>query len=87
MQNVYKELSRSKPVLIEDHKALVHNVLDKSTAVKIEASDQVSHGTLNLQVQGNVNACENLDVSQEILPEHYLQSCSGSELGDSSEVS
>jgi len=35
MQNVYKMLSRSKPVLGKDHKALVHNVLDKSTAVKI----------------------------------------------------
>jgi len=87
MQNVYKKLSRSKPVLIEDHKALVHNVLDKSTAVKIEESDQVSHGALKLQVQDKMNAHENLDVSQEILPEHYLQSCSRSEPRDSSKVS
>jgi len=86
MQNVYKELSRSKPVLCEDHKALVHNVLDKSTAVKIEGSNWVSHGALKLQVQGNVDARENLKVLQEILPDHYLQSCSVSGPEDSSEV-
>jgi len=54
---------------------------------QIEGSDRVSHGTLRLQVQGNVNACENLDVSQEILPEHYLQSCGESEPKYSSKVS
>jgi len=82
-----KELSRSKPVLIDDHKALAHNVLDKSTAVKIEGSDQVSHRALKLQVQDNVNAHENLEVLEEILPGHYLQSHSVNELGHSSEVS
>jgi len=59
----------------------------RCNVTQIEGSDRVSHGTLRLQVQGNVNACENLDVLQEILPKHYLQSCSGSELGDSSKVS
>jgi len=54
---------------------------------QIEGSDRVSHGTLRLQVQGNVNACENLDVTQEILPEHYLQSHSVNGLGHSSKIS
>jgi len=58
----------------------------RCNVTQIVASDRVSHGTLRLQVQGNVNACENLDVTQEILPEQYLQSCSGSKPGDSSKV-
>jgi len=59
----------------------------RCNVTEIEGSDRNSHGTLRLQVQGNVNACENLDVSQKILPEHYLQSCSGSGPEYSSEVS
>jgi len=59
----------------------------RCSVTQIEGRDQVFHGTLRLQVQGIVNARENLDVSQEILPEHYLQSCSESEPGDSSKVS
>jgi len=59
----------------------------RCNVTQLEGSDRVSYGTLRLQVQGNVNTCENLDVSQEILPEHYLQSCSGSEPGGSSKVS
>jgi len=59
----------------------------RCNATQIEDSDRVSHEALKLQVQGNVNAHENLEVLEEILPEHYLQNYSVSGLGDSSEVS
>lgn len=64
-----------------------HNVGDESTAANIEGSGRVSHEAPRLQVQGNVDARENLEILQEILPEHYLQSYSGGWSGHSGDVS